>query len=87
MKKAAQLDWEDLQQIAAMKGIRRMDAPLPLPASAPPECSSSDSEHEAGTVGVVSDVAQASVGAMPSPSNSPHDHARSGSDEKEPGNP
>ena len=58
MKKAAQLDWHDLQEIAQMKGIQSMVAPPTLPASAQPESPSSESEHEAGTMGVVSDVAQ-----------------------------
>lgn len=81
MKKAGQLDWQDLQQIAQMKGIQSMVAPPTLPASAQPESPSSESEHEAGTMGVVCDVAQGSHGAIPSAISSPHNHARSASEE------
>ena len=87
MKKASQLDWQDLQQIAQMKGIQTMVPLVPLPASAKPECTSCGSEHEGPAVAVVAHVAQASVGAVPSAINSPHDPTRSGSEEGDPENP
>ena len=86
MKKAAQLDWTDLQEIAKMKGVQCLVAP-PVPAAATAESPASESEHETGTVGVVSSGAQGSVGSDGSAQTSLHDRGRSGSPEKEPEDP
>ena len=86
MKKAAQLDWADLQEIAKMKGVQCMVAPsIPAPATA--ENPASESEHEAVTVGVVSGGAHGSSEPDGSAQNSCRDRGRSGSPEKEPEGP
>lgn len=75
MKKAAQLDWTDLQEIAKMKGVGELVAAVPAPANTDP-CSS-ESEREPA---VHSPGCQA---ATLEKQTSPNCPVRSGSPEKE----
>ena len=82
MKKAAQLDWTDLQEIAKMKGVGVLAPPVPAPANT--ECSSSESEHEPASVAPMCHAAQGSQSATPENHTSPSGLGRLGSPEKEP---
>ena len=49
MKKAAQLDWTDLQEIAKMKGVGVLAPPAPIVSDTHRSCSESEHEHLAVT--------------------------------------
>ena len=82
MKKAAQLDWTDLQEIAKMKGVGVLAPPVPAPANT--HCSSSESEHEQASVAPMCHVAQGTPGTAAENQTSPSGLGSSGSSEKEP---
>ena len=75
MKKAAQLDWTDLQEIAKMKGVCELVAAVPAPANTDPCSSESEREPAAHTPGC-----QAATLEKQTLPNCP---VRSGSPEKE----
>ncbi len=79
MKKAAQLDWTDLQEIAKMRGVGELVAAVP--ANTDP-CSS-ESEHEPASHSPGCQAAKASQSATLEKQTSPHCPGRSGSPEKE----
>ena len=81
MKKAAQLDWTDLQEIAKMKGVGELVAAVPALANTDP-CSS-ESEHEPASHTPGCQAAQASQSATLEKQTSPNCSGRSGSPEKE----
>ena len=81
MKKAAQLDWTDLQEIAKMKGVGELVAAVPAPANTDP-CSS-ESEHEPAAHSPGCQVAKVSQGATLEMQTLPKCPVRSGSPEKE----
>jgi hypothetical protein len=81
MKKAAQLDWTDLQEIAKMKGVGELVAAVPAPANTDP-CSS-ESEREPASHSPGCQAAKASQSATLEKQTSPNCPGRSGSPEKE----
>ena len=81
MKKAAQLDWTDLQEIAKMKGVVELVAAVPAPANTDP-CSS-ESEHEPAAHSPGCQAAKVSQGATLEMQTLPNCPVRSGSPEKE----
>jgi hypothetical protein len=81
MKKASQLDWTDLQEIAKMKGVGELVAAVPAPASTDPCPSESEREPAAHTP--VRQAAQVSDGATPEKQTLPNCSARSDSPEKD----
>ena len=81
MKKAAQLDWTDLQEIAKMKGVGELVAAVAAPANTDP-CAS-ESEHEPASHSPGCQAAKAGQSATLEKQTSPNGPGRSGSPEKE----
>ncbi len=81
MKKASQLDWTDLQEIAKMKGVGELVAAVPASASTDPCPSESERDPAAHTP--VRQAAQGSHGATPEKQTEPSCSDRSGSPEKD----
>jgi hypothetical protein len=75
MKKAAQLDWTDLQEIAKMKGVGELVAAVPAPANTDPCSSESEREPAAHSPGCQAATLEKQT--------SPNCLVRSGSPEKE----
>ena len=81
MKKASQLDWNDLQEIAKMKGVGVLAPSVPaLDTSAP---SSSDSEAEPAADVPVCEVAKGGQSANPEGQAVSSDQGPSGSQERD----
>ena len=86
MKKASQLDWVDLQEIAKMKGVSCMLSPSDA-APVHDGSTSNETEHAAGSVGVASVVAEGSQGVSSSTETSVHGLHSSGDEPSEPMDP
>jgi len=77
MKKAAQLDWNDLQEIAKMKGVGVLAPSVPAPANS--ALSSSDSEPEAASAAAICHVPSGGQSANPEEQAAPSVLGLSGS--------
>ena len=81
MKKASQLDWNDLQEIAKMKGVGVLPPSVPAPETSAP--SSPDSEPEPAPGAPMCEVAEGGQSANPAEQAVPSDVGLSGSQERD----
>ena len=81
MKKASQLDWNDLQEIAKMKGVGVLAPSVPAPDTSAP--SSSDSEPEPASDVPMCEVAEGGQSANPAEQAVPAGFGLSGSQERD----